>query len=304
MPRIKPSRGTHVTVSLDKLPVVSGAIVPSGGGRFIFVLPWLGRTLIGTTDVTYESDQLDHIPAAAEDVEYLLDAVNEFFATDLTAADLSGAYAGVRPLISTGDPKKSVDISRKAELYETSSGMITITGGKLTTWRHMAQRTVDRIVEREGREAPCRTTEIPLGMPLAPGELDGHPELDDAQRAHLAGRYGHAAVDVMRMAEEGGPELAERIVPDLPDLLVEAPFAARREQARSLEDALLRRTRLGLLDARTLCAPGSPAARRVAEAMAAELGWDGARVEAELEQWARVAALEGLVPGEPVPEPA
>ena len=108
----------------------------------------------------------------------------------------------------------------------------------------------------------------------------------------------------MRMAEEGGPELAERIVPELPDLLVEAPFAARREQARSLEDALLRRTRLGLLDARTLCAPGSPATRRVAEAMAAELGWDGARVEAELEQWARVAALEGLVPGEPVPEPA
>ena len=304
VPRIKPSRGTHVTVSLDKLPVVSGAIVPSGGGRFIFVLPWLGRTLIGTTDVTYESDQLDHIPAAGEDVEYLLDAVNEFFATDLTPADLSGAYAGVRPLISTGDPKKSVDISRKDELYETSSGMITITGGKLTTWRHMAQRTVDRIVEREGREAPCRTTEIPLGMPLAPGELDSYPELDEAQRAHLAGRYGHAAVDVMRMAAEGGPELAERIVPDLPDLLVEAPFAARREQARSLEDALLRRTRLGLLDARTLCAPGSPATRRVAEAMAAELGWDAPRVEAELEQWARVAALEGLVPGEPVSEPA
>ena len=302
VPRIKPSRGTHVTVALDKLPVVSGAIVPSGGGRFIFVLPWLGRTLIGTTDVTYESDQLDHIPAADEDVAYLLDAVNEFFATDLTPADLSGAYAGVRPLISTGDPKKSVDISRKAELYETSSGMITITGGKLTTWRRMAQSAVDRIVDREGREAPCRTAEIPLGMPLAPGDLDGYPGLDEDVRAHLAGRYGHAAVDVMRMADEGAPELAERIVPELPDLLVEAPFAARREQARSLEDALLRRTRLGLLDARTLCAPGSPAARRVAEAMAAELGWDGARVEAEMEQWARVAALEGLVPGEPVPE--
>jgi len=303
VPRIKASRGTHVTVALEKLPVVSGAIVPAGSGRFIFVLPWLGRTLIGTTDVTYEHEQLDHVPASGEDVEYLLDAVNEFFAMSLTARDLSGAYAGVRPLISTGDPKKSVDISRKAELYETSSGMITITGGKLTTWRRMAQSAVDRIVEREGREAPCRTAEIQLGMPLAPGELDGHEQLDDDVRDHLAARYGHAAVDVMRMAE-GNPELSERIVPDLPDLVVEAPFAARREQARSLEDVLLRRTRLGLLDARTLCAPGSPHARRVADAMAAELGWEPGRVDAELELWARVSALEGLVPGEPVPEPA
>ena len=93
-------------------------------------------------------------------------------------------------------------------------------------------------------------------------------------------------------------------MPDLPDLLVEAPFAAVREQARSLEDVLLRRTRLGLLDARTLCAPGSPQARRVAEAMAAELGWEPGRVDAELSLWARVSALEGLVPGEPVSEPA
>src|SRR5204862_614347 len=100
----------------------------------------------------------------AEDVEYLLDAVNAYFATALGIDDLTGAYAGVRPLISTGDPKKSVDISRKAELYETSSGMITITGGKLTTWRRMAKLTVDRLVEREARDAPRRTPEIPLGQ--------------------------------------------------------------------------------------------------------------------------------------------
>ena len=76
---------------------------------------------------------------------------------------MTGAYAGVRPLISLGDDKKSVDISRRAELFETSSGLVTITGGKLTTWRRMAKLAVDRIVEREGREAPCRTHEIPLG---------------------------------------------------------------------------------------------------------------------------------------------
>ena len=78
---------------------------------------------------------------ALDDVEYLLAATNAFFATDLGTGDVAGAYAGVRPLISTGDPKKSVDISRKAELYETSSGMVTITGGKLTTWRRMAKMT-------------------------------------------------------------------------------------------------------------------------------------------------------------------
>ena len=167
VPTIRPSRGTHVTVSAEDMPVVAGAIVPAGKGRSIFVLPWLGRTLIGTTDNDYEG-ALDHVPPGGEDIDYLLSAVNDFFGTSLGGGDLTGAYAGVRPLISTGDPKKSVDISRKAELYETSSGLVTITGGKLTTWRRMAKMAVDRIVEREGREAPCRTHEIPLGMSVEP----------------------------------------------------------------------------------------------------------------------------------------
>src|SRR5207244_10562403 len=98
-------------------------------------------------------------------------------------------HAGVRPPIATFDPKKSVDISRKAELYETSSGMITITGGKLTTFRRMAKMAVDRLVEREARDAPCRTHEIPLGLPVAADELrrvEGVP--DDSYRP-LAARY-------------------------------------------------------------------------------------------------------------------
>ena len=210
----------------------------------------------------------------------------------------------MRPLISTGDPKKSVDISRKAELYETSSGMITITGGKLTTWRRMAQSAVDRIVEREGREAPCRTTEIQLGMPLAPGELDGYPQLDDDVRAHLAARYGHAAVDVMRMAE-GDPELSERIVPDLPDLLVEAPFAARPRagalaggRAASPHPA---RAAGRAHPVRAGLAAGPPGGR--GDGGRAGLGRRGAWTRSS-SLWARVSALEGLVPGEPVPEPA
>jgi glycerol-3-phosphate dehydrogenase len=288
VPRIRPSRGTHITLARESLPIVSGAIVPAGGGRSIFALPWLGRTLIGTTDNDYEGG-LDHIPADDGDVEYLLDACNEFFGLSLTRADLTGAYAGVRPLIATGDSKKSVDISRRAELFETRSGLVTITGGKLTTWRRMAKAAVDRVVEREGREAPCRTQEIPLGEPA-----DDLPEVegvDEESLALLAGRYGYAAHDVLAMVEER-PELGRRIVPDLPDLLVEAPFAARNEQAATVADVLLRRTRIGILAAPAVAAVGSAEARAVAEALGGELGWDAARVDRELEAWLEVARAE------------
>src|SRR5437763_2005565 len=248
IPVIRPSRGTHVTLAAEDLPLNAGAIVPAGGGRTIFALPWLGRSLIGTTDNDYEGD-IDAVHPSEDDIAYLLGAVNESFGTDLGTSDLTGAFAGVRPLISTGDPKKSVDISRRAELYETSSGLVTITGGKLTTWRRMAKLAVDRLVEREGREAPCRTHEIPLGQAVAADELPRVEGVPDDSYARLAGRYGHAARDVLAVAAERG-ELAQPVVAGLPDLLAEGGFAARREQARSLADVLLRRTRPGLLAAR------------------------------------------------------
>ncbi len=294
VPVIRPSRGTHITVASAALPLVSGAIVPAGSGRSIFALPWLGRTLIGTTDNDYDGD-IDAVAPSEEDIEYLLDATNAFFGSSLAAGDLTGAYAGVRPLISTGDPKKSVDISRKAELYETSSGMITITGGKLTTWRRMAKMAVDRLVEREGREAPCRTQEIPLGQAAGPGDLPRVEGVPEESYRLLAHRYGYAARDVLGIAAQRG-ELAQPIVSDLPDLLAEAVYAARSEQAGSVGDVLLRRTRLGLLAARELCAPGSQGPARVAAAMAPELGWDGARTSAEVEAFAAEAAREGIVP--------
>jgi glycerol-3-phosphate dehydrogenase len=294
VPRIRPSRGTHVTLPRELLPVDAGVIVPAPGGRTIFVLPWLGRTLVGTTDNDYRGS-LDHVPAPGEDVAYLLEAVNGYFGTEIAPGDLTAAYAGLRPLISTGDPKKSVDISRRAEIYETSSGLVTITGGKLTTWRRMAKLAVDRIVEREGREAPCRTAEIPIGMPEDAAALPDLPGVEADTRAHLAARYGHAARDVLRLAA-AAPQLTRRISPDLPDIAAEAAFAAGHEQARSLADALLRRTRVGLLDARRLAEPGSEGARLAARAMGGELGWDDGRVEQELGEWIRVAGLEGLVP--------
>ena len=293
VPVIRPSRGTHIILPRERLAVNVGAIVPAAGGRRIFVLPWLGQTLIGTTDNNYEGD-IDHVRPGDEDVAYLLEAVNAFFATDIVAEDVAGAYAGVRPLISTGDPKKSVDISRKAELYETSSGLVTITGGKLTTWRRMAKMTVDRLVERDGRDAPCRTGEIPLGMPVDANELTRVEGVGEEAYEQLAGRYGFAAHDVLATAAERG-ELAQPILPGMPDLLAEAAFSARREQARSVSDVLLRRTRLGLTAARRLCAPGEQAPERVARALGAELGWDDARCATEAERFRADAVAEGLV---------
>ncbi len=290
VPTIAPSRGTHLTLSPAQLPLRAGAIVPAGEGRSIFALPWLGRSLIGTTDNNYDGD-IDHVRPAAEDVDYLLEAVNRFFGSSLGTDDLTGAFAGVRPLISSGDTRKSVDISRKAELYETSSGLITITGGKLTTWRRMAKLAVDRLVERDGREAPCRTHEIPLGEPAEPASLPRVDGVADAAYEGLAARYGHAAENVLAVAA-ADPALAEPIVPGLPDLLAEAPFSARCEQARSIGDVLLRRTRLGILAAREVL--GEEVLARVAGALGAELGWDEARTAAEAQRFREEAQLEGI----------
>jgi glycerol-3-phosphate dehydrogenase len=297
LPRIRPSRGTHVTLRQEDLPLVAGAIVPAGEGRSIFALPWLGRALVGTTDNDYEGP-LAHVRPSGEDVAYLLDAVNEFFGSSLSAGDLTGAFAGVRPLISTGDPKKSVDISRKAELYETSSGMITITGGKLTTWRRMAKQTVDRLVEREARDAPCRTHEIPLGQAIDAHELPRVEGVPESSYGPLAARYGHAAHDVLALAAERG-ELAQPVLEGEPDLLAEVVLAARREQARSIGDVLLRRTRLGLLAARELLGRervGAGAVARVGGVLAREHGWSEQRLSSEIRGFLGEADAEGILP--------
>ncbi|HET7050176.1 MAG TPA: glycerol-3-phosphate dehydrogenase/oxidase [Solirubrobacteraceae bacterium] len=295
LPTIVPSRGTHVTVSLADLPLRAGAIVPAGNDRSIFALPWLGASLLGTTDSTYDGD-IDHVRPAAGDIDYLLAATNSFFGTSLGPEDLTGAYAGVRPLISSGDARRSVDISRKAELYETSSGLITITGGKLTTWRRMAKLAVDRLVERDGRDAPCRTHEIPLGEPVDPDSLPRVSGVPEGSYVAMAARYGHAAHDLLKLAGTQS-ELAAPIVAGHPDLLAEAPFSASREQARTVGDVLLRRTRLGLVAAAAIRESGGEVPLRVARAMSAERCWDEGRVALEARRFDEEARAE-YVPGD------
>jgi len=293
IPRIAPSRGAHLLFSTDDVDMGKAAcIVPAGEGRRIFALPWYGRTLVGTTDVDHEGG-IEEVAATGDDIEYLMNAVNEFLDLSLTDSDIVGAYAGVRPLISTGDPRKSVDISRQAELYETSSGMLTITGGKLTTWRRMAKQTVDRIVDRAGREARCQTAEIPLGMEIDPAELDAPEGVGKESLAQLAFRYGHAARGVIRLAV-ADPELAKPIVEGLPDLMAEVQIAIDFEQARSIADVLLRRTRLGLTAASSLATAESVGP--LADVMARGLGWGDIEKNHQIEAWLDTVKAEGLNP--------
>ena len=293
VPVISPSRGTHITLSLEDLPVGDAAcIVPAGEGRRIFALPWYGRALIGTTDNDYEGD-IDEVSPSQSDVEYLLEAVNSYFELSITPEQVTGAFAGVRPLISSGDSKKSVDISRKAELYETSSGMLTITGGKYTTWRRMGKQVVDRIVERDGRIAPCRTAEIPLGLPARPEDLTTDLELPEGAIDQLAFRYGHGAREVLDLCAER-PALAAPILDGFPDLLAEVVIATRNEQADRISDVILRRTRLGVLAAREFETPESVAS--VSDLMGEELGWSKRRRDEECDRWIDEARREGIDP--------
>jgi glycerol-3-phosphate dehydrogenase len=158
----------------------------------------------------------------------------------------------------------------------------------------MAKMTVDRIVERDGRDAPCQTQQVPLGMAVDPADLPRVPGVAEDAYEQLASRYGFAAHEVLRLAAERR-ELAAPIVPGRPDLLAEAVQAARREQARTVGDVLLRRTRLALTAGRALCAPDADGPARVAAAMGDELGWDGARVAAEAEAFRAEATAEGIV---------
>ena len=271
-------------------------------GATIFALPWLGHTLVGTTDNDYEGP-LDHVKPSGEDVDYLLEAINAFFGLTLGPAQLTGAFAGVRPLISTGDPKKSVDISRKAELYETSSGMITITGGKLTTWRRMAKMTVDRLVERDARDAPCRTQEIPLGQAIAVEEL---PRVEGVPGRVLPGARLALRLRRPRGARAGGrarrARPADRPRPARPARRGRAggsPRAGaqhRRRAAAAHPPGPARRARARAGDgARTAPVPARGPVERVGDVLARELGWSPERLALELRRFAEEADAEGIV---------
>ncbi|MGZ4713990.1 MAG: FAD-dependent oxidoreductase [Acidimicrobiia bacterium] len=273
---IRPAKGIHITVPWERVQNDIAAIVPvPKDRRSIFVVPWGDLTYIGTTDTDYDGP-IDDPQCTPEDIRYLLDAMNVAMATPLTEADVVGTWAGLRPLVTGGTVgQKTADLSRRHKVAVGTSGMITITGGKLTTYRKMAQDTTNAVMRQLGRTGACRTKNLRL---LG---ADG-PAPDDE---HLARRYGSMATDVLTLAD-GIAGLDEPLVTGLPYRRAEAIYAVREEMATTLDDVLSRRTRARLL-ARDATAD---AAEDVARLVAPELGWDEARIRAEVEGYR--AALE------------
>ena len=279
-PMVTPSKGVHIVVPSERLPLTESAVIlPSkqGDGRSMFAIPWGHQTILGTTDTAYDGP-LDAISMDAEDLDYILESGNLVFNRGLTAEDVVGAWAGVRPLLrpSEGGDGSMSDLSRKHTVVESTTGLLTITGGKLTTYRRMAQDVVDRIVERDGHKARCRTQEIPLGCARPLAEITA----DAVTAAHAVGlpeevaklmvrQHGESAPDVLSLAAVR-PELEARLSPAADHILAEVVYAVRHEGASTLDDVMSRRTRISLR-ARDA---GLPQAHAAAALMASELGMD------------------------------
>jgi glycerol-3-phosphate dehydrogenase len=267
---LRPAKGIHVTVPWEKLRNDIAVVVPvPKDRRSIFVVPWGDRTYIGTTDTDYEGP-LDDPRCTPDDIAYLLDAVNRVVTDAITPADVIGTWAGLRPLRRAGD-ERTADLSRKHAVNLSYSGVVTVTGGKLTTYRRMAADAVDAVLRdptsplARGRKRRSRTKRLRL-VGADAGSVDG----DDADGLdHLAGRYGSEAEAVRELAD-ADPSLSEPLVAGLPYLRAEAVFAVRHEMARTLDDVLTRRTRARLMAADASAA----AAGAVARLLAPELGWD------------------------------
>lgn len=292
---IRPAKGIHITVRQEKLPCDVAAVVPvSKDKRSIFVVPWGSHTYLGTTDTDYQGD-IDHPQVEAADVDYVLDAINAAVSEPIAREDVTGSWAGLRPLLARapghkGAPSaRTADLSRRHQVIVSSKGLVTITGGKLTTYRKMAEETVDALAESLGRLRPSPTKRLRLrgadGLEsfdrLAQG---GGGPLGPATLAHLRKRYGGEARAVLSLVSER-PELAAPLVEGLEYVAAEAVYAVRYEMAGDLEDVLARRTRALLLEA----AASLEAAPHVADLIGDELGWDAARRAEEVERFSRLA---------------
>lgn len=285
---LRPAKGVHVTVPRSKLPCDVAAIIPvPSDRRAIFVVPWGEFTYLGTTDTDY-GGTLDDPGVDDADIDYVLGAINAVITEPLTRADVTATWAGLRPLLAATPHHKApsartADLSRRHRVIVSDDGLVTITGGKLTTYRKMAEDTVAAVGSQMARKLPPSPTRklklrgadgnAILRRPGAAASLG----VDEAVLSVLLGRYGGEAAAVAGLIEQR-PELAEPLVPGLPYFAAEAVYAVRYEMAEHLDDVLSRRTRALLLDA-TAARSGAAV---VAALMAAELGWDEQRTAAEI----------------------
>jgi len=285
-PRLHLTRGIHLVVRRERLPVRNLVVMQARDKRSVFAVPRGDVTYLGTTD-TEHGPATDHPDVTAADADYLLEAANRTFTgPPLARADVVSAWAGLRPLVHE-EGKGPSEISRKDEIVSAADGLlVSIAGGKLTTHRRMAERVVDQVCRRLGHEAPSRTAEVTLpGGERSPAALAALEQairdrgVAPAAAARLVALYGADAEAVMARASGA--------LPGQPDVLrAEIEHSLDEEMALTLEDLLERRTRLLLFDP----GQGLAAVDAVAALAAARLGWDAARTAAETEAYRRLAA--------------
>ena len=295
LPSMRPAKGIHLVVPWERVPVHAGIVVPSVArdGRSMFAVPWGPNTVLGTTDTEY-SGSLEAPSVDATDVKYMLSAVNWSLGLDVAAADVVSAWAGLRPLLAGkgGPDTATADLSRKHYLSASETGLITITGGKLTTYRRMAADATDLVCSRLGVKARSRTKRLPIGLtrPLEGLQaetlvLTERLGLDPALAAHLVEAHGDRAPAVLELVMDE-TSLGEPLVRGLSWIAAESVWAVRREMAMTLSDVVERRTRLSLADPDAGLAGTAPAL------VGRERGWDAA------EQIAQVALVTAGVAGE------
>jgi glycerol-3-phosphate dehydrogenase len=309
---IRPAKGIHVTVRADRLPSdFASVLTVPGDKRSIFVVPWAadeapgpsgpGRfTYIGTTDTDYDGP-LDDPVCTPEDIDYVLAAVNAWTSAKLTRDDITATWAGLRPLISDARSSRTADLSRRHRVIVGSDGMVTVTGGKLTTYRQMAADTVDTVcgaspgrVARAVRRLQKSKASPTVRLTLIGGESGGKPAasvaatagrlgISDAAYAHLAGRFGSETSAVLELCR-GRAELAEPLHPALPYIKAEVVWAQQQEMALTVTDVLARRTRASILD--------RAAAAEAAEEVARLLGLDAAGGAAQVAEFNALVDVE------------
>lgn len=251
-PQLRPTKGVHL-VAPDRGLTCAFLLLHPADGRVFFVIPWLGKTLIGTTDTIWDQSP-DSVVVTDEDVDYLLAGHNHYFAPSLERGDILNTFAGLRPLIRAR-PGEPSSLSREFQLIWSRSGLLSAAGGKYTTYRRMAEVITDAVLRRLGRRQRCRTRRFPLdGAPRKSWEefeptallaICSRYGLDQTSARHLVCRYGRRASDVAAYLARD-PALAKPVLPGEPDLRVEFPYQKDHEMAIYPADHLLRRTRLGL----------------------------------------------------------
>ncbi|WP_319412725.1 FAD-dependent oxidoreductase [uncultured Cohaesibacter sp.] len=280
-PILKVSSGIHMILDADFVPPDGGLLIPqTDDGRVLFILPWQGQALVGTTD--NECKVESHPEVSPEDIRYLLSYVRRYFDIDVSEKDVKSAWSGIRPLVFNPHAKDTSQLARDHVIIEDKSGLVTISGGKWTTYRLMAEQAVDRIVKSGvfGKVGSSRTHDMKVigGEAFTPGNaaiIADKYGLDEDIARHLNEAYGDQSDHVARIAAE--QDLKQRLHPDYGFIEAEIAYAIEREAATSASDFICGRTTIALIDKKA----AAHAAPRVVALMAERLGWDETRTATE-----------------------